>query len=116
MPFFSIVATSASATPPFVHSAMKSASAGWPCARCAASGCSAAIATNDTPISVSARVVKTRSTPFVSTPSGTGADDSVRSYGNDTVTPSLRPIQFRCMTLTRSGQARSSSESSSSSA
>ncbi len=57
MPFFSIVAMSASATLPCLHSAMKAASAGLFCAARVASGCSAATATNVTPISVSARVV-----------------------------------------------------------
>ncbi len=61
MPFFSIVATSASATPPRLHSSMKACSSGLSLRRRVASGCSAAIAQNVTPMIVSARVVNTRS-------------------------------------------------------
>src|SRR5450759_875648 len=59
MPFFSIVAMSASATPPFLHSSMNAARAGFDAAACAASGCSGATAQNVTPMMVSARVVNT---------------------------------------------------------
>ena len=59
MPFFSIVARSASITPPFLHSSMKAASAGLPFAASVASGCSAATAAKVMPMIVSARVVKT---------------------------------------------------------
>jgi hypothetical protein len=61
MPFFSIVAMSASATPPRLHSSMKAASAGCRFAACVASGCSAATAQKVTPMMVSARVVNTHS-------------------------------------------------------
>jgi hypothetical protein len=60
MPFFSIVAMSASATPPCLHSSMNGSNSGLSCARRVASGCSAAIAQKVTPMIVSARVVNTR--------------------------------------------------------
>ena len=68
----------------------------------ATSGCSTANTKNVTPHSVSGRVVK------ISTSS------PVSSIVNVTVAPSERPIQFRCMVRTRSGQSVSSSMSSSS--
>ena len=61
MPFFSIVARSASITLPRLHSSMKAASLGLSRAARAASGCSAASATKVTPMIVSARVVNTQS-------------------------------------------------------
>ena len=59
MPFFSIVARSASITLPRWHSAMNAATFGFDLAACAASGCSGATAQNVTPMIVSARVVNT---------------------------------------------------------
>ncbi|MCY1235552.1 hypothetical protein D9M72_481740 [compost metagenome] len=59
MPFFSMVAMSASMTEPCLHSSMKAASSGLSSAACVASGCSAATAQKVTPMMVSARVVKT---------------------------------------------------------
>ena len=60
---------------------------------------------------VSARVVNTQSLP-----SPMGAPDASRtSCGNAKRTPSLRPIQFACITFTRSGQPGILSSQSSSS-
>ena len=65
-------------------------------------------------MSVSARVVKTRSSPVVAGDPGV-VDASW--YGNPMVTPWLRPIQLACISLTRAGQpGRVSSADSSSSA
>ena len=61
IPSFSIVARSASITLPRLHSSMNAASFGLSRASRVASGCSAAIALNVTPMIVSARVVKTLS-------------------------------------------------------
>ena len=100
MPFFSIVARSASITLPRLHSSMNAASAGLRFAACAASGCSAATAQKVTPMIVSARVVNTYIRP-----SPIGAPSSSRmSCGNAKRTPSLLPIQFACIVFTRSGQ------------
>ena len=64
MPFFSIVAMSASATPPCLHSSMKARELrDCPSRRAVASGCSGATAQKVTPMMVSARVVKTYSLP-----------------------------------------------------
>ncbi len=57
IPFFSIVARSASITPPFLHSSMNAASFALPLAASAARGCSAATAAKVMPMMVSARVV-----------------------------------------------------------
>ncbi|MNF02774.1 hypothetical protein D3C80_2019740 [compost metagenome] len=59
MPFFSMVAMSASMTEPCLHSSIKAASSGLFSAAWVASGCSAATAQKVTPMTVSARVVKT---------------------------------------------------------
>ncbi len=103
MPFFSIVATSTSDTPPRRHSSMNAASAGLDLAACIASGCSAATAQKVTPIIVSARVVKTFIRP---SPIGLPRiSPSVlrMSCGKANRTPRLLPIQFACITRTRSG-------------
>ena len=105
IPLFSMVAMSASMTLPCLHSSMNAASCGLLRAACVASGCSAATAQNVTPISVSARVVKTFSSR--------ASPSSV--YGKAMFTPSLRPIQLACMRRTRSGQPGSVSSASSSS-
>ncbi len=94
MPRFSCVASSASIAGPRLHSSMNAASAGLPATARVASGCSAATAQNVTPMTVSARVVKARSTPC-SVP---------MSYGKPMRTPWLLPIQLACMARTRSGQ------------
>jgi hypothetical protein len=66
MPFFSMVARSASCTPPFfMHSSMNSASLGLSLRRLEREGCSGATAANVIPMIVSARVVKTLR-PFLS--------------------------------------------------
>src|SRR5512139_905514 len=78
MPFFSMVAISASATLPCLHSAMNAASAGLPCAARVASGCSAATAQKVTPMMVSARVVNTHNRPFSPPPlAGEGPGERV---------------------------------------
>ena len=68
-------------------------------------GCSAATAQKVAPIRVSARVVNTHSTRL---------SPSI-SYSKPTRTPSERPIQFFCISLTCSGQPGSSSIAPSSS-
>ena len=85
----------------FLHSSMKAASAGLPAAACAASGCSGATAQKVTPMMVSARVVNTymRPSPISCRPSA-----SRMSWVKAKRTPSLLPIQFSCISLTRSGQ------------
>ncbi len=105
MPSFSMVARSASITLPRLHASTNAAIFGSRFAACAASGCSAATAQKVTPMIVSARVVKTR----ISFRSPSSA------YGKPKLTPSLRPIQFACISLTRSGQPGSLSRSASSS-
>ena len=64
------------------------------------SGCSTANTKNVTPQSVSGRVVNTSTLSPVS------------AISNSTPAPSERPIQFRCMVMTRSGQSTNSSTSS----
>ncbi len=81
-------------TAPCLHSSTNAASAGLCLAACAAIGCSAATAQKVVPMSVSARVVKTHSTCCL--PSS--------SYSKPTRTPSERPIQFFCISLTWVGQ------------
>ncbi len=78
--------------------------AGVPATSSGTSGCSAARLMKVTPKSVSARVVKTATAP------------ARPSRGKRISAPGLRPIQFRCMVSTRSGQPvrRSRSRSSSS--
>ena len=105
IPFFSIVARSASITLPCLHSSTNAASFASRFAAAAASGCSAATAQKVTPMIVSARVVNTRIRFF--SPSS--------SYGKPKFTPSLRPIQFACISFTRSGQPGSVSSAASSS-
>ncbi len=105
-PFFSIVARSASAKLVRLHSSMKAAMSGRPSAKRVASGCSAAIAMNVTPMIVSARVVNTRSSFF--SPSS--------SYGKPKLTPTLLPIQFSCIAFTCGGHSSASRSASSSSA
>ena len=100
MPFFSIVARSASATLPCRHSSMNAESAGLLRAAWSASGCSAATAQNVTPMIVSARVVNTYIRP-----SPIGAPSPSRmSCGKAKRTPWLLPIQLACIVFTRSGQ------------
>ena len=101
MPFFSIVARSASidaAAPALVDERRERRVR---CARRArASGCSAATAQNVTPMIVSARVVNTYIRP-----SPIGAPSASRmSCGKAKRTPSLLPIQLACIVFTRSGQ------------
>ena len=100
MPFFSIVAMSASMTEPRRHSSMNAASSGLAFAACAASGCSAATAQKVTPMMVSARVVKTYMRP---PPIGVPASSAI-ACGNAKRTPTLLPIQLACIVFTRSGQ------------
>ncbi|KAG1435709.1 hypothetical protein G6F55_014300 [Rhizopus delemar] len=107
MPRFSWVSSSASDTPPCFRSASIAASSGLFFAACSASGCSAAIDTKVTPITVSGRVVNTRS--------GSSTPPSTSRTSNWISRPSERPIQLRCMVLTDSGQPSSSSRPSSSS-
>lgn len=114
MPFFSIVAMSASITEPILHSAMKACSSALFFAACVAIGCSAATAQNVTPMIVSGRVVNTNILPSpISAPSS-----PLIWCGNAKRTPVDLPIQFDCMMRTRSGQPGSllSTKSSSSSA
>ena len=100
MPFLSCVASSASVVPPALHASMKAATAGFGSAARSASGCSGATAQKVTPMMVSARVVKTYRRPSpISVPSA-----SRMSCGKAKRTPSLLPIQFSCISLTRSGQ------------
>ena len=102
MPFFSIVAMSASITLPRLHSSMKAAQLrGCRCAACVASGCSAATAQKVTPMIVSARVVNTHSLP---SPIGLPSHRAM-SCGNAKRTPSLLPIQFACIDLHALGPA-----------
>ncbi|MNV98168.1 hypothetical protein D3C71_1933960 [compost metagenome] len=99
-------------TEPCLHSSMNAASAGLFAAASAASGCSGATAQNVTPMIVSARVVNTYSLPsLTSMPSAPAI-----LCGNAKRTPVLLPIQFCCMTLTRSGQPSASRSPSNSSA
>jgi hypothetical protein len=111
-PSFSRVASSASVTPPRLHSSMKAASCGSLAAAAVAIGCSGATATKVTPRMVSARVVNTYMRPSpISAPCA-----SRIACGNAKRTPVERPIQFSCISLTRSGQPRPSRSASSSSA
>ena len=103
-PRFSACSIAASDVPMRRHSAMNSAAFASRAPAAAAKGCSAATARNDMPNSVSGRVVNT-STSEIST----AASASL----NRTFAPSLRPIQFDCISFTRSGQ-RSSPPSASS--
>ena len=72
------------------------ASASW-----GTSGCSGAKTKNVTPHSVSGRVVNTSTASPVS------------AISNVTLAPSERPIQLRCIVITRSGQSSDSMSSSS---
>ena len=100
MPFFSIVAMSASMTLPRRHSSRNPASAGLVFAACSAKGCSAATAQKVTPMIVSARVVNTYILPSpISAP-----PSSRMSCRNAKRTPTLLPIQLACIVFTRSGQ------------
>ncbi|MOA46694.1 hypothetical protein D3C78_1692400 [compost metagenome] len=100
MPSFSLTASSASVVPPFLHSSMKAASAGWLAAACTASGCSGATAQKVTPMTVSARVVNTYILPsWISAPWA-----SRMSCVNAKRTPLDLPIQFSCIRRTLSGQ------------
>src|SRR6185436_20234879 len=104
MPFFSIVARSASITLLRLHSSTKAARGGLSLAARWASGCSAATATKVTPIIVSARVVKTQSSPLspedeLPPPEEveeSGEANGGASYGKAKRTPMLFPIQFAC--------------------
>ena len=99
MPFLH-VARSASVRPPRLHSSMNAASRGFDFAACSASGCSGATAQKVAPMIVSARVVNTYIRPSpISLPS-----PPRMSCVNAKRTPSLLPIQFACITRTRSGQ------------
>ena len=75
------------------------------------SGCSGATTAYVMPNEVSGRVVKTRRASR-SPPSDPSRPSTTRSNS----APSDRPIQLRCMVLTRSGHSSSSSPASSSSA
>jgi hypothetical protein len=102
IPTCSRVASSASVVPPCRHCSMKAASAGFVLAAAKAIGCSGATATKETPMTVSARVVKTCRRPSpIGPPPPAG---SVMLCGNAKRTPWLLPIQFACIVLTRSGQ------------
>ena len=85
-------------------SSIASASAAVPPASASfgTSGCSSAKTKNVTPHSVSGRVVKTSTSSPVS------------AISKVTLAPSERPIQLRCIVITRSGQSTSVSTSSSS--
>ena len=105
MPFFSICASSASITAPFLHSSTNSRIFASRFAAHRAIGCSAATAQKVAPISVSARVVNAHSVSLL--PSSW--------YGKPTRTPSDLPIQFFCISFTCSGQPGSSSSAASNS-
>ena len=66
-------------------------------------GCSGAITAKVMPKLVSGRVVKMR------TASGDPSSAACPATGRSNSAPSDRPIQFRCITFTRSGHSRSSS-------
>ena len=100
MPSFSRRASSASVVPPFLHSSMKAASRRLVRAACMASGCSGATAQKVTPMIVSARVVNT----YILPPPISSPLKSRMSWVKAKRTPSLLPIQFSCISLTRSGQ------------
>ena len=100
MPFFSCVASSASVVPPDLHSWMNAASAGLLAAAWLASGCSGATAQKVTPMMVSARVVNTYILPSpIKVPRA-----SWMSWVKAKRTPVDLPIQFSCISRTRSGQ------------
>ena len=115
-PFTGLTACTPSGTPSFVSASSWLASdatrarstRGRTCSQVPASsasrctaGCSTANTKNVTPHRVSGRVVKI----VISSP--------VSSIVNVTSAPSERPIQFRCIVTTRSGQSTNSSTSSS---
>ncbi len=99
MPCLSIVARSASITDPRLHSSTNAAIFGSFAAATAASGCSGATAQKVTPMTVSARVVKTYIRP---SPTRLPAASRI-SWGKAKRTPTLLPIQLACIVFTRSG-------------
>ena len=95
MPFFSIVARSASMMLPRRHSSTKARTSASRAAASSASGCSAATATKVTPMIVSARVVKTSKLALL--PADVVGEREVHALA------AADPVA--CMARTRSGQS-----------